>query len=414
MLPKFSKCRFFVLLESLDEEKYGWDEGLFAFDEVQIWSAQAQPDSSSIQNFLPGLKGGWKFGFLTYDYKNRVEELRSSNPDRFHLPDFCFFEPGLVLKKKQGNWEPMVNARSLNEQSIQALVSESLSNTLAGTTAVIDLRARFSKQEYIRRVSEIQKRIAKGEVYELNFCQEFYADQVSIDPCAVYERLKKNSAAPFAAFCRFDQLFLICSSPERFLKKTADRILSQPIKGTRKRGATAAEDAWLKSDLQSDEKEVAENVMIVDLVRNDLTRIAQRSTVAVEELCKVYSFQQVHQLISTVSCTLKPEQSLQDILKAVFPMGSMTGAPKIRAMELIEEYENTKRGLYSGTLGYITPEGDFDFNVVIRSILYDAEKQYLSFLVGSAITAKSDPEKEYEECLIKARGMLDALNARIV
>ena len=169
------------------------------------------------------------------------------------------------------------------------------------------------------------------------------------------------------------------------------------------------EDQKLKQKLATDIKERSENVMIVDLVRNDLAKTAIKGSVEVEELCKVYTFDQVHQMISTVISQVSDQVHPVDILKTTFPMGSMTGAPKISAMKIIETLEETKRGLYSGAVGYFTPEGDFDFNVVIRSILYNSSKKYVSYSVGGAITAKSDPLSEYEECLVKAKAMRQVL-----
>ena len=268
----------------------------------------------------------------------------------------------------------------------------------------------MSKEQYLKCVYEIKKHIQRGDIYEMNYCVEFFAENTEIAPIQVYTNLNSISQTPFSCFYRNDTQYLMCASPERFIKKEGTKIISQPIKGTRKRGETAHEDQKLKQDLLEDAKERSENVMIVDLVRNDLSRSAKRGTVRVEELFGVYSFKQVHQLISTVSAELKEEIHFVDAIKNAFPMGSMTGAPKVRAMQLIEEFENTKRGLYSGAVGYISPSGDFDFNVVIRSILYSEQSKSVSFMVGSAITANSDAEKENEECLLKAEAMFQVLN----
>ena len=202
---------------------------------------------------------------------------------------------------------------------------------------------------------------------------------------------------------------MLSASPERYLKKVGEKVISQPIKGTAKRSFDIEQDAFLKKELKNSAKERSENIMIVDLVRNDLSHTATKGSVVVEELCQVYTFKQVHQMISTIISKVDATVSPVEIIKTTFPMGSMTGAPKVSAMKIIEELEVTKRGLYSGAVGYFTPTGDFDFNVVIRSILYDAKKQYLSFSVGSAITAQSIPENEYEECLLKAKAMFEVL-----
>ncbi|PID89409.1 MAG: hypothetical protein CSB01_02115 [Bacteroidia bacterium] len=251
----------------------------------------------------------------------------------------------------------------------------------------------------------------RGDIYEINFCQEFFAEQVCINPEQLYNHLKKVSPTPYGCFYKTRNHYLLSASPERFIKKKGTKLISQPIKGTAKRGANKEEDDTIKHHLFTDAKERAENIMIVDLVRNDLSHTATKGSVKVEELCGIYSFPQVHQMISTVVANLRNDIHFVEAIKQCFPMGSMTGAPKIRAMKLIEQYESTKRGLYSGAVGYITPQGDFDFNVVIRSILYNATNKYLSFMVGGAITMQSNPEKEYEECLLKAKAIRKTLSS---
>jgi para-aminobenzoate synthetase component I len=277
----------------------------------------------------------------------------------------------------------------------------------------VQVRPRISREHYLAQVEKIKKHIKLGDVYEMNFCQEFYAENAAIDPGDVYRELNAISATPFSAFCRLNDHYLLCASPERFLSKSGSRLVSQPIKGTARRGITPAEDEQLKKALAASEKERSENVMIVDLVRNDLSRIAKRGSVKVDELFGIHTFEQVHQMISTVSAEVKEDISFIDIIRATFPMGSMTGAPKVRAMQLIEEYESSKRGLYSGAVGYIDPSGDFDLNVVIRSILYNSASRYLSFTVGGAITDRSDAGQEYEECMIKAAAMLRVLKSEV-
>src|SRR5262249_41024055 len=223
------------------------------------------------------------------------------------------------------------------------------------------------------------------------------------DPVSVYRELSSISPNPFSALYRINDKWLICASPERFLKKQGNKILSQPIKGTSERILGNEErDELSREKLFKSPKERSENVMVVELVRNDLAKICKEGTVDVDELYGIYSFPQVHQMISTVVGELKENISFTDIIRATFPMGSMTGAPKKRVLELIERYEKTRRGIFSGALGYNSPGGDFDFNVVIRSILYNSSDRYLSFPTGSGITFYSDPEKEWEECLLKA------------
>jgi para-aminobenzoate synthetase component I len=301
-----------------------------------------------------------------------------------------------------------------NIEEIETLFREIISVKTLHTENIrkpYQLSKRMNKTEYLGAVGKIQQHILKGDIYEMNFCQEFYIENAMANPVALYQKLNSISPAPFSAYFRYGHKYLICSSPERFLAKRGEKIISQPIKGTIKRGENEDEDNKLKYNLFNNEKERAENVMIVDLVRNDLSRTAKKGSVVVEELCKIYSYKQVHQMVSTICSEIDATRyDITDLIKFAFPMGSMTGAPKIKAMELIEKYEKTKRGLYSGSIGYIAPNKDFDFNVVIRSILYNSENKYLSFIVGSAITSLSNPESEYDECLLKASGILKALD----
>jgi len=395
----------------------------------------------------------WIFGYLSYDLKNDVENLTSNNFDGLQFPDLYFFQPAKIFLIKGDKLElhylKMVDDEmdddfeEINRYEIGDVGCESMADRKGGienreeskeereektekreerkdnreelrenrqeTEAI---NARISQGSYLQKVNKLLSYIHRGDIYEANFCQEFYAEKIEIDPIGVFEKLNKISSSPFAAFLKLEKNYLLSASPERYLKKEGLKIISQPIKGTARREIDKVEDAKIAEALSKDSKEVSENVMIVDLVRNDLSKIAKRGSVKVEELCKVYSFKQVHQMISTISAELDPQISPVEVLRATFPMGSMTGAPKISAMKIIEELEETKRGLYSGAVGYFTPDGDFDFNVVIRSILYSSENKYVSFSVGGAITSKSIPELEYEECLLKAKAMRDSLNSK--
>jgi len=343
-------------------------------------------------------------GFFSYDLKNELEALESKNPDHLDFPDAYFFKPQHLLTISRQEVEiSSENPESVWEEINQIQLGESTLN-FNGTVA-----QRFSRAEYTTTVKKLQEHIQKGDIYEVTLCQEFYAEEVKFDPLAAFIALNRISPTPFASFFKQQNQYILSATPERYIAKRGNKLLSQPIKGTARRSVDKEEDEKNKQSLAQSEKERAENVMIVDLVRNDLTRCALPGTVKVDELFGVYSFSQVHQLISSISCQVAPEQSFSNILKATFPMGSMTGAPKIRAMQLIEQYERSKRGVYSGSVGYIQPNGDFDFNVIIRSILYNANTQYLSFQVGGAITAKSNPEEEYEECLLKAKAISQVL-----
>ena len=271
------------------------------------------------------------------------------------------------------------------------------------------IQQRISKQDYISKVAKMLEHIHRGDIYEANFCMEFFAENAEINPLEIYNKLNTISKSPFAVYFKNDSNYLLSASPERYLKRVNEKIISQPIKGTSKRFENAIDDNLSKLNLENDPKERSENIMIVDLVRNDLSKTAVKGSVNVEEICKIYSFKQVHQMISTVASQTEHTTSSVAILQTTFPMGSMTGAPKIAAMNIIETLEETKRGLYSGAVGYFKPNGDFDFNVVIRSILYNSHNKYVSFSVGSAITSLSNPENEYEECLLKAKAMFEVL-----
>ncbi len=364
-----------------------------------------------LQQFIDQKKS-WLFGYLSYDLKNEIESLKSENDDQLQFPALHFFSPLLVIELK-GKIASVhyddIYIKTEEAKKIIELATSPVSEKIVTKKQFISIQPKISKHDYLNAVSQLQQHIRKGDIYEVNFCQEFFARNVNIDPVQVYQKLNGISAAPFAAYCNFGTHHLICSSPERFLQKQGNRLISQPIKGTIRRSVDPKEDALLKNELQHNEKERNENVMIVDLVRNDLSRIAKRGSVSTDELFRVYTFKQVHQLISTVSCEVKNELSFTDIIRNTFPMGSMTGAPKVSAMQLIERYESTKRGLYSGAIGYINPQGDFDFNVVIRSILYNEETKIVSFMVGSAITDKANAEQEYEECLLKAKALFEVL-----
>ncbi|WP_304131515.1 aminodeoxychorismate synthase component I [Mesonia mobilis] len=349
----------------------------------------------------------WIFGYLTYDLKNDVEALSSKNFDGLSFPDLYFFQPKKIflLKKDEIEMHYLGMVDDEMEEDWQAILNTSTIHQTETEITSATINARLTKDEYIERVGKMLKHIHRGDIYEANFCQEFYAKNYSLQPFSTYFDLNTISKPPFAAYVKLEEFHLLSASPERYLKKTGNRVISQPIKGTAKRLQDPAEDEALKESLKNDPKEISENVMIVDLVRNDLSKTAKKGSVQVEELCKLYTFQQVHQLISTVTAEVAEGIPPVEVLRSTFPMGSMTGAPKISAMKIIEELEATKRGLYSGCVGYMSPQGDFDFNVIIRSILYNSTNKYLSFSVGSAITAKSDPEKEYEECLTKAAAM---------
>jgi para-aminobenzoate synthetase component 1 len=379
-------------------------DSIIAVDSLDI-VASKDNSFSKLKDFYNQNKD-WLFGYISYDIKDESKNLISNNIDQFKLPNLYFFIPRYVFIINDTEViieSPDDNLENLIDQILnQKIEKEDIPH--------VQFSERTSKLQYFDDIKKILKHIQYGDIYEMNYCMEFYNESVIIDPLLVYKKLCDVSPTPFSAYMNIDDLYLMCASPERFLKKINDKIISQPIKGTTKRGENEELDQLLIKELITSTKETSENVMIVDLVRNDLSKTAKKASVNVEELFGVYSFEQVHQLISTVSCLLDPGVHFIDAIHHAFPMGSMTGAPKIKAMQLIEKYEKTKRGIYSGSVGYIEPSGDFDFNVVIRSLIYSNTLKYLSYHVGGAITIKSDPEKEYHECLLKAKAMLDTLN----
>ena len=353
----------------------------------------------------------WLFGYLSYDLKNDTEALHSNNFDGLAFPDLFFFQPKKLFLIKENQVE--IQYLRMCDDEIEADFEEILSiASIIHHPSSINIQQRISKENYLSKVSKMLEHIHRGDIYEANFCMEFFAENAQIEPLEIYQKLNAISEPPFAVYFKNNFQYLLSASPERYLRKEGLKVISQPIKGTARRSCDLEQDEQLKSDLAQNEKERSENIMIVDLVRNDLSHTATKGSVQVEELCQIYTFKQVHQMISTIVSEVENTTSPVEILRTTFPMGSMTGAPKISAMQIIEELEETKRGLYSGAVGYFTPTGDFDFNVVIRSILYNAKNQYLSFSVGSAVTSQAIPEMEYEECLLKAKAMFEVLQSK--
>ncbi len=406
-------------------QKHDTYKAILAVDAITAIKTDSYQAFQKLEEYQSN-KNDWLFGYLTYDIKNDVEQLSSNNYDGLHFPDLYFFQPkrlflfseneveiqylNFVADEIEEDWNVITRLCEDEDQPIQIIERES--NLLKKEQEQpIKIHLRTSKDSYFEKLHTLLEHIHLGDIYEANFCQEFYSENVKIAPIKTYMHLNEISKPPFATFLKLDKYYSFSASPERYISKTGTKVISQPIKGTAKRHLDKVEDEKLKTELHKDTKERSENIMITDLVRNDLSRFAVKNSVEVEELCKVYSFEQVHQMISTVTCEVDENISPVSILKNTFPMGSMTGAPKISSMKIIENLEDAKRGLYSGTVGYFTPDGDFDFNVIIRSILYNSENGYVSFSVGGAITAKSIPEKEYEECLLKAKAMREVLES---
>jgi para-aminobenzoate synthetase component 1 len=391
------------------KKEYNSKEFLAAVDVVEY----IQPQNNSFQQLQEALenKQDWWFGYLSYDLKNEIEDLDSENFDGLQFPNLHFFRPQWVFEIEKNDLT-IHYTEGFSVDKIKEIYQQICSCELPieQPITIHSIQARINRDEYLDSIRSLKQHIRRGDIYEINFCQEFFAENVQLQPRQTYRKLKEISPTPYACFYSMPNQYLMCASPERFMKKKGNQLISQPIKGTAKRGKTKEEDEQIKKQLYTDPKERAENIMIVDLVRNDLSHSAVKGSVRVEELCGIYTFPQVHQMISTILSDLREDIHPVEAIRQCFPMGSMTGAPKISAMKLSEKYESSKRGLFSGAVGYFTPEGDFDFNVVIRSLQYNKQNRYLSFMVGGAITMQCEPEREYEECLLKAKAIMKVLN----
>lgn len=382
---------------------------ILAFGEGTSVRLEPGEGLAGIDQFIDKHIGHYLFMCLSYDLKNEVEALTSENKDAIAFPTAIIWRPQLVFIIDE-NQKKCVQGKPTDDdvQFVEDFMNKTSEESYAKKD--FNFQARTPKSTYLDSVEKLKKQIQRGDIYEVNYCHEYISYNTDLkDIKSTYINLNKITKAPFSSFFQFDEFSIFCCSPERFLRKRKQQLLAQPIKGTAKRGFSSEEDKTLMKNLKTDPKERAENIMIVDLMRNDLSKLAEKNSVHVDELCGLYSFETVHQLISSISCTVKAQTSFVDVLRATFPMGSMTGAPKISAMQLIEEHEDFKRGLYSGSIGYMEPNGDFDLNVVIRTMIYNRLKKTLSCAVGGAITIHSDAEREYEECQVKIKKMIDVL-----
>ncbi|MFN5335574.1 MAG: anthranilate synthase component I family protein [Bacteroidota bacterium] len=359
----------------------------------------------ALQSFID-LHQDWCFGHLGYELQSETEEVNTQKINQAGFPDLFFFIPQVVVKLN--DHEIQIGSFSDDQETI--LEEIQTTKCEMDTFIEVEIKDRIVRSEYMSTIDKIKHHILRGDCYELNYCMEFFSENTFLDPLFVYTQLTACSPNPFSAYYRNGDKYLLSASPERYLSKQGRAIYSQPIKGTIRRDLTDIKhDVQLKETLKKSNKDRSENVMVVDLVRNDLSRVCEEGSVKVEELFEVYTFPHLHHMISTISGVVREGTKFSDYIRASFPMGSMTGAPKKKVMELIDKFEPTARGIFSGALGYITPEGDFDFNVVIRSMVYNENTRYLSYHVGSGITGYSNAEKEYEECLIKAQAIKKVL-----
>lgn len=401
-----------ILLSNNYTDAYGKYECLAAFGAYRILSAE-ESCFAQLKSFYEQRKS-WLFGHFSYDLKNDVEQLSSQHEKRHAFSQLCFFEPAYLLLQERGS--KLVKAFVNEEVDPKPFIDfvQYLDSPIEEEKVDFHfpkMQPIMSKAAYLKAFDKLKEEIQFGNIYEVNYCQQFIAKLNNFDPYRAFLKLNERSPMPFSAFYKNESAYAVSASPERFLCRKGNKLYSQPIKGTAKRGASEEEDERIKLNLRNDLKEQTENVMIVDLVRNDLSRTAAKASVKVEELFGVYTFPQVHQLISTISSKLSPNFHFVDAIKNSFPMGSMTGAPKISAMKIIDRDEKSRRELYSGSIGYISPNGEFDFNVVIRTLLYNAKSNFLSLTVGGAITAAAEGESEYEECLLKAKAIFDQQKA---
>lgn len=384
---------------------------LLAFGEGELKLFDSENVIKDIQTFIDKHTGEFIFTCLSYDLKNEFEKLHSENHDGMEFPKAMLWVPEYIVEVENDNFSFIKGSQS---EEAMAFVDyfRSIKNSSDFDVLSFEFKPRTNREEYLKHVNELKEEIQQGNIYEINYCQEYYVENVELNnPLSAYFKLNSITKAPYSAYMNINDFVLMSGSPERYIQRKKNTLSSSPIKGTIKRGESLEEDELLKKQLFNDPKERSENVMIVDLVRNDLSRIATKNSVEVDELFGIHTFETVHQMISTISCKVESEITFSDILNATFPMGSMTGAPKISAMQLIEKHEDFKRGLYSGSVGLIAPNGDFDFNVIIRSIQYNKRKKYLSCSVGGAITIQSEAEKEFEECNVKIQGILNKMNA---
>jgi len=363
---------------------------------------------------------GGAVGYFSYDLCHFIERLPSTAIDDLKLPEcyLAFYDAVLAfdhLEEKayvaSTGFPEMEEGKRLRRakeriDGLRDMIAETPCYEIAPSSKKVVLRSNFTREQYIKAVAAAREYICAGDIFQVNLSQRFEAD-LPIPPYELYRRLRRINPAPFASYLNFDGVAVVSASPERFLKVEGDLVQTRPIKGTRRRGATVAEDEAKAKELLSSVKDRAENVMIVDLERNDLGRVCRYGTVRVTELCLLETYATVFHLTSTVEGRLRPGKNRIDLLKATFPGGSITGAPKVRAMEIIDELEPTKRSIYTGSIGYLSFNGDMDINIVIRTFIIKDGRAY--FQVGGGIVYDSDPEAEYIETLDKGKALVGAL-----
>jgi para-aminobenzoate synthetase component 1 len=400
-LHRFSGDSAFVLLHSGN-----FPDPLGTYEWLLATGAEATFDSWEA---IPRRGGKWLFGHLNYEacrqtggYHLPVEGASKERPSEW--PEVHFFHPQLVISCRRGSGEISIEtfSEAVPDAAALRMEIEALAVPPPAPLPHLKFQKDLSENAYLETIEKLRTHIWEGDCYEINICNYREASTGEhMDPLAVWTRLSQSSPAPFGMFYKTSSHWAVGASPERYLRVVDNTVWSQPIKGTAPRGATLEEDVALKEVLRTSPKEQAENVMIVDLTRSDLARVCEVGSVEVEELFGVYTFPKVHQLISTVRGTLAAGKTVFDALIASFPMGSMTGAPREKVMELIAQYERRERGLFSGTVGYIEPAGNADFNVVIRTVFGDSQTGKVHFNTGGAITWHSEARAEWAEMCLK-------------
>lgn len=348
-------------------------------------------------------KDDWLFGHIAYDFGQILYPYFPwKEKGKQAIPAFTFFQPDIVCRIPYGSNQLHISCIKSDPNKVLEQILKTESDFTTAFTPPTEWTLDFTKEEYLKVIDAIRSDIREGDFYELNFCVRATTKHQIQDPFSLFYKLNKSNPSPFAAFYRLEDDYLLCASPERFLQKQGHKLTAQPIKGTIRNSPDKKEDEQLQQALKNDLKEQAENLMITDLMRNDLAKICMPGSIRVPDLLGIYHFPTLHHLISTIEGRQNNQINFKDILEATFPMGSMTGAPKKIVMERIDGYERQQRGLYSGSVGYLSPEGDFDLNVVIRSLIYQEKQQELSYATGGAITYDSVGEQEWREINLKA------------
>lgn len=361
---------------------------------------------------LPIISGA--IGYFSYEYGRKLMEVDSAKEDLVSIPDavLVFYDFYIIEDRQEQRTYLIANgitgeaAKLMDEMETRINGKPVYMQKESDTEYPIEVQPNFAKDEYKQAVDRMIRYIIEGDIYIANMTQQLTvkSDKVPLD---VFYDLRENNPSPFGGYFDYGDFQIVCASPERFLKMQKGHVNTRPIKGTRKRGETPEEDMLMRTELENSEKDKSELLMIVDLERNDLNRVCNPGSVKVTELFTVEEYATVFHLVSDIEGDLEESKNIMDLLEAAFPGGSITGAPKYRAMEIIDEMENNKRNLYTGSIGYLTLDGDCDFNIVIRTALHKDGKYYLG--VGGGITAESDLEFEYEETLQKAKAVLQAM-----